>query len=111
MKGKVEIKTPNGNGLIEEIYVSELGFLMVRVKRVDNQSWTTYNLGIHNPTDNIFTNALLPNTWLHQFIDSDKLWYLTEHHHEDGILSELFFETEKGMLTYITNNNITIDNG
>lgn len=51
------IKTPKGLGEIEKIYISELGFLMVRVYNMDG-TYTSYNLGKHNPTDNIFTKEI-----------------------------------------------------
>lgn len=49
------------------------------------------------------------NWWYHQYLESEKLWYLTEHHPEDGIWGEHFFEeneTDK-MNNFIKENNIT----
>jgi len=54
------IDTPKGNGEIDKIYISELGFLMLRVY-FKNGTFTTYNLGKHDPNDNMFTNKLMEN--------------------------------------------------
>ena len=51
------IKTPKGLGEIEKIYISELGFLMIKINNMDG-TFTTYNLGKHNKTDNIFTKEI-----------------------------------------------------
>lgn len=39
-----KIKTPNGFGTLDKIYVSELGFLMVKVYFPDTKTFTTYNV-------------------------------------------------------------------
>jgi hypothetical protein len=44
---KVNILTPKGVGEIENTYVSDLGFLMLRINNLDG-TYTTYNLGKHN---------------------------------------------------------------
>jgi len=44
MVGLIEINTPNGKGVIERMYMSELGYLMVKVSNPD-KTFTTYNLG------------------------------------------------------------------
>ena len=51
------INTPKGVGQIEKLYVSELGFLMVRVY-FDNGTYTTYNMGKHDIQNNLITNQL-----------------------------------------------------
>ncbi len=51
------INTPKGVGQIENLYVSELGFLMVRVY-FDNGTYTTYNMGKHDIQNNLITNQL-----------------------------------------------------
>ena len=51
------ISTPKGVGQIENLYVSELGFLMVRVY-FDNGTYTTYNMGKHDIQNNLITNQL-----------------------------------------------------
>lgn len=59
MKKRVTIQTPNGEGLIEDIFISELGHLMIRVYFSTNKRWISYNLGYHNPMDNFFTNIII----------------------------------------------------
>ena len=55
---KVKILTPKGTGVVENVYVSDLGFLMIRIDNLDG-TFTTYNLGKHNDEDNIFSNQLM----------------------------------------------------
>lgn len=52
------IKTPKGKGVVEKVYVSELGFLMLRIDNLDG-TYTTYNLGKHDVEENIFSNHLM----------------------------------------------------
>ena len=52
------IETPKGFGEVEKVFVSELGFLMLRIDNLDG-TFTTYNLGKHDPSKNIFTNEIL----------------------------------------------------
>lgn len=52
------IETPKGFGKIYKIYVSELGFLMIKVS-YENGTYTTYNFGKHDVNNNIFTNKIL----------------------------------------------------
>ena len=52
------IETPKGFGELEKVYISELGFLMLRIDNLDG-TYTTYNLGKHDPSKNIFTNEIL----------------------------------------------------
>lgn len=54
----IKIKTPNGSGIIEHLWLSELGYLMLRVYLEDEKRWTSYNLGVYNPEDNIFTELI-----------------------------------------------------
>jgi hypothetical protein len=51
------IETPKGLGEVEKVYISELGFLMVRVY-FDNGTYTTYNMGKHDIQNNLITNQL-----------------------------------------------------
>jgi hypothetical protein len=55
---KVKILTPKGTGEIENIYVSELNFLMLKINNLDG-TYTTYNLGEHRVETNIFSNKLI----------------------------------------------------
>ena len=50
--------------------------------------------------------------WLRQYLEDEKLWYITEHHPEDGILGEHFFEKgdEDKMNEFIEENNIIFKN-
>jgi len=52
------IQTPKGIGELNKIYISELGFLMLKIS-FENGTFITYNLGIHNPEDNIFTDKIM----------------------------------------------------
>ena len=52
------IQTPKGIGEIEKVYISELGFLMLRIDNLDG-TYTTYNLGKHNTSNNIFSKEIL----------------------------------------------------
>jgi len=54
----VKVLTPKGVGEVEKIYVSDLGFLMLRINNLDG-TYTTYNLGKHNVDVNIFTNQIV----------------------------------------------------
>lgn len=53
-----KIKTPKGVGQLENIYVSELEFLMLRINNLDG-TFTTYNLGNYDSSNNIFSNEIL----------------------------------------------------
>ena len=51
-------QTPKGLGTVDKIYVSELGYLMLRIY-FENGTFTTYNLGKHDPENNMFTNKIM----------------------------------------------------
>lgn len=51
------INTPKGLGKLDRIYISELGFLMIKIELEDG-CYIGYNLGKHDPTDNIFSNEI-----------------------------------------------------
>lgn len=53
----VLINTPKGTGKLDRIYVSELGFLMIKIAFEDG-TFTGYNIGKHDPENNHFTNEL-----------------------------------------------------
>lgn len=57
MTNDVLIETPKGLGYIDNIYVSELGFLMLKIK-FDDGTFTGYNLGQHDSQKNMFTEKL-----------------------------------------------------
>jgi hypothetical protein len=52
------IETPDGKGEINKIYLSELGFLMLKIY-YPSGIFKTYNLGVHDENINIFTNKIL----------------------------------------------------
>tara|TARA_R110000868_G_scaffold264742_3_gene523393 strand:+ start:816 stop:1013 length:198 start_codon:yes stop_codon:yes gene_type:complete len=54
------VKTPKGIGELDNIYISELGFLMIKIY-FENGMFTTYNLGEYDIEDNIFTKEILKN--------------------------------------------------
>ena len=54
------VKTPKGIGELDNIYISELGFLMIKI-HFENGMFTTYNLGEYDVDDNIFTKEILKN--------------------------------------------------
>jgi hypothetical protein len=56
--GSPKIETPKGLGEIEKLYVSELGYLMLKVY-FENGTFITYNLGKHDEMDNVFTNQIM----------------------------------------------------
>jgi hypothetical protein len=56
-KNVLAIQTSKINGVICEIYVSPLDFLMIKLDNLDG-TYTTYNLGKYDPKNNIFINEL-----------------------------------------------------
>jgi len=52
-----KINTPNGIGELNNVYVSELGFLMVKIY-FKNGTYITYNLGKHDENNNVFTDKI-----------------------------------------------------
>lgn len=59
MKKKVTINTPNGEGVLEEIYISELNYLMIKVFFPDEKKYISFNLGKHDTNNNIFSNLIM----------------------------------------------------
>jgi len=51
------VKTPKGIGELDNIYISELGFLMVKIY-FKNGTYITYNLGKHDENNNVFTDKI-----------------------------------------------------
>ena len=58
MTKMVITQTPKGLGTVDKIYVSELGYLMLRIY-FENSTFTTYNLGKHDPENNMFTDKIM----------------------------------------------------
>jgi len=52
----LRLNTPNGEGELKNIYMSELGYLMVKVEN-ENKTFTSYNLG--KPKDGLSINDLI----------------------------------------------------
>lgn len=52
----LKLNTPNGMGELTKIYLSELGYLMVKVENT-NKTFTTYNLG--KPKDGLSIDDLI----------------------------------------------------
>ena len=52
----LRLNTPNGEGELKNIHISELGYLMVKVEN-DNKTFTTYNLG--KPKDGLSIDDLI----------------------------------------------------
>ena len=44
--------------VVERFFISELGYLMMRLYSEENKTYTTYNLGTHDPAKNIFNEAI-----------------------------------------------------
>ena len=54
----LKLNTPNGEGELKNIYMSELGYLMVKVEN-ENKTFTSYNLG--KPKDGLSIDDLIIN--------------------------------------------------
>ena len=53
---KHKLNTPIGEGLLETLYVSELGYVMVKVYYPTEKRWVTYNI---NRVENILEDTQL----------------------------------------------------
>jgi len=62
MKQKVKIDTPYGMGVIEKFWVSELGYFMVKVFYEEEKVYKSFNMGTHDPENNIITNKIKDET-------------------------------------------------
>lgn len=58
MKRKVPVKTETGEGFIEEVWLSELNYLMVKIYYPSEKRWISYNLGVHKPGEDLFTKLI-----------------------------------------------------
>ena len=74
---------------------------------LDESNWDGMNL-LGKALMNVRDQLLNPTEWHSQALEDEKLWYLTQLHPEDGIITELFYETEAEMITFIKENNLTI---
>ena len=55
---KPRLKLNNKEFDVEEVFVSELGYLMVRLYNSEEKVYTTYNLGVFESDNNIFLNEI-----------------------------------------------------
>ena len=55
---RLRLNTPKGDGALKNIYLSELGYLMVKIEN-DDKTFTTYNLG--KPKEDLSINDLIKN--------------------------------------------------
>lgn len=60
LKTNLKIQLNKKEVELEDIYVSELGFTMIKTKNPD-RSFTNYNVGKLDPTNNPITNLILSN--------------------------------------------------
>jgi hypothetical protein len=58
MVTNLSIETPKGVGEVDKIYLSELGYFMLKLS-FKNGTFITYNLGKHDPENNMFTNKIM----------------------------------------------------
>ena len=58
MVTNLSIETPKGVGEVDKIYLSELGYFMLKLS-FENGTFITYNLGKHDPKNNMFTNKIM----------------------------------------------------
>ena len=59
MKKKVEVNTPNGPGIVDEIWISELGYFMAKVHFPSEGRWIGYNLGIYDIDNNPLSKIIM----------------------------------------------------
>lgn len=58
---KVKIILNNEKYLLEKIYVSELGFIMVKLFKPATQTYHRYNCGLNNPEHNFIHDLINKN--------------------------------------------------
>jgi hypothetical protein len=61
MKKNVLINVGDNELQFHSTYISELGFLMVKFFDKENLLYKTYNFGLFDKKNNIFTKNILPN--------------------------------------------------
>ena len=60
----VPVSTPHGDGELQALYVSELGFLMAKVYYPENKVWTTWNLGPYDIRKSPLSKAIHDQEWI-----------------------------------------------
>ena len=58
MKKKVTLVTDSGEGVFEEMWISELDFLMIKIYYPKEGKWISYNLGKHVPGEDIISTTI-----------------------------------------------------
>jgi len=53
----------------------------------------------------------MPNHWTYQYLDDERLHYITEQHPEDGILGETFFQHHEygELIKFCLDNNLSFE--
>lgn len=46
--------------------------------------------------------------WIYQYLKDESLYYLTEHHPQEGVVSEFYFNTFPELEMYVISNNLPI---
>ena len=59
----VPFSTPHGDGELQALNVSELGFLMAKVYYKETKVWTTWNLGPHDIRKSPLSKAIHDQEW------------------------------------------------
>jgi hypothetical protein len=58
MKKDPPLVTSHGEGAVEKLWISELGYLMMKVYYEKESRWINYNLGKYDPEKNLFTEFI-----------------------------------------------------
>jgi hypothetical protein len=58
VKPRAEIIIGEEKYTLDDIFISELGYLMVRIYSLEKRVYTTYNLGSHDPEENFIKDAI-----------------------------------------------------
>ncbi len=59
MKREVEVNTPNGPGIVDSMWISELDYFMVKVYFPKEGRWVGYNLGKLDIYNNPLTELIM----------------------------------------------------
>lgn len=57
-KPRPEIIIEGEKYLLDDIFISELGYLIVKIYSSERKAYTNYNLGAHNPDENFLKDAI-----------------------------------------------------
>jgi hypothetical protein len=58
LKKKVALVTDSGKGVFEEMWISELDFLMIKIYYPEEKRWISHNLGKHVPGEDIISTSI-----------------------------------------------------